>query len=145
MAPLNPVRSRLLVRFNRLQSLRSQSRKTSQGPPRTPLQSIASFIEKCRRRRISNRACQLSATEGVCSIKTKPFISQDKKGIADLLSLFDVGLLAELTDEDEFLGPMVRAILDNDVETFSKQRRWWTAASSLTINWQYHSSSGRHF
>ena len=133
MAPLNPVRSRLLVRFNRLQTLRSQSRMTSQGPPRTPLQSIASFIEKCQRRRISNRACQLSDTEGVCSIKTKPFISQDKKGIVGLPSLFDVGLMAELTDEDEFLGPMKRAILDNDVQTFSKQglyiAQFWPVAS----------------
>ena len=48
MAPINPTRSRPLLRFNRLQSLRSQAKRIRQGPPRTPLHSIASFIEKCR-------------------------------------------------------------------------------------------------
>ena len=105
-APVNPPRSRPLLRFNRIQSLRSQARRSRQGLPGTPLQSIASFNEKSRRRRISNRAHQLRASEGVCAIKKKPFVSQEKKEIVGLPSLFDVGLLVELTDEDEFLGPM---------------------------------------
>ena len=133
MAQFNPPRFRPLLRFNRIQSLRSQARRNLQGPPKTPLQSIASFIEKCRRRRISSRARQLHASEGVCAIKTEPFVSQDKKEIVGLLSLFDVGLLAELTDEDDFLGPMKKAILDNDVHSFSKQglyvAQFWPVAS----------------
>ena len=41
--------------------------------------------------------------------------------------------MAELTDEDEFLGPAKRAVLDNDVQSFSKQRvcisQFWPIAS----------------
>ena len=52
-----------------------------------------------------------------------------------LPSLFDVGLLAELTVEDEFLGPMKRAILDKDVQSFSKQGlyvvQFWPVASMV--------------
>ena len=42
----------------------------------------------------------------MCAIRTRPFVSQDKKEIVGLPSLFDVGLLAELTGDDEFVGPM---------------------------------------
>ena len=115
MAPVNPSRSRPLLRYNRLHVVSNQTRRNRQGPPRTPLQSLAGFLEKCRRRRLAIRARQQKKPLGVCAVKPKPFVSQDKKEIVGLPSLFDVGLLAELTDEDEFLGPMKRAILDNDV------------------------------
>ena len=50
-----------------------------------------------------------------------------------LPSLIDFGLLAELTDEDEFFGPMKRAILDSDIQSFSKQGLYialfWSVAS----------------
>ena len=88
---------------------------------------------RARQQRESNRARQQRKSQGVCAIKTKPFISQDKKEIVGLPSLFDVEQLAELTDEDEFLGPMKRAILDNDVRSFSKQEvyisQFWPIAS----------------
>ena len=121
MAPDNPSRSRPLLRYNRLQVANTRGPRNRQRPPRTPLQSLADFLEKCRRRRFVIRARQQQWPLGVCAVKPKRFVSQDKREIVGLPSLFDVGLLAELTDEDEFLGPMKRAILDNDVQSFSKQ------------------------
>ena len=41
MAPTNPPRSRPLLRYTRLQTVSNQARRNRQGPPRTPLQSIA--------------------------------------------------------------------------------------------------------
>ena len=87
MAPANPVRSRSLIRLNRLQSLRSQAKRIRSGPPRTPLWSVAIFIEKCRKRRLSNRVHLFRARERTWTIKTKPFVSQDKKEIVRLPSL----------------------------------------------------------
>ena len=64
-------------------------------------------------------------------MKTRPFVSQDKKEIVGLPSLFDI--VAGFTEEDEFLGPMKRAVLHNDVQTFSKQglyiAQFWPIAS----------------
>ena len=133
MAPDNPSRSRPLLRYNPLQVANTQGRRNRQGPPRIPLQSLADFLEKCRRRRLANRARQQQRPLRICAVKPKPFVSQDKREIVGLPSLFDVGLLAELTDEDEFFGPMKRAILDNDVQSFSKQgvyiSQFWPIAS----------------
>ena len=47
-ASASPVRSGPLVKPNRLRYLRSQARRNQSGPPRTLLQSIAIFKEKCR-------------------------------------------------------------------------------------------------
>ena len=124
-APDNPSRSRPLPRYNRLQVANTRGRRNRQGPPRTPLQSLAYFLEQCRRRRLAIRAPTATSQQqrplGVCAVKPKPLVSLDKREIVGLPSLFEVGLLAELTDEDDFLGPMKRAILDNDVQSFSKQ------------------------
>ena len=133
MASVNPPHSHPLLRYNLLQTVSNQARRNRQGPPRTPLQLLASFIEKCRRRRLAFRARQQQKSQGVCSILPKTFDSPDKKEIVGLPSLFEVGLLAELSDEDEFLGPMKRTILDNDVQSFSKQgvciSQFWPIAS----------------
>ena len=47
------------------------------------------------------RARQQQKSQGVCSVLPKTFDSPDKKEIVGLPSLFEVGLLAELTDEDK--------------------------------------------
>ena len=135
MAPMNPVRSRTLARLNRPRFFRNQAMRNCSGTLSTPLQSIAIFIKKCQQKQLSNRARQLRAKEGVCAIKARPFVSQDKKEIVGLPSHFDVGLMAELTDDDEFLGPMKQAIRDNDVQNFSKQglyiAQFWTVSSAV--------------
>ena len=50
----------------------------------------------------------------------KPLLSSSKKEIVGLLGLFDADLLAELTEEDRFLGPMKRAIKNKDIISFNK-------------------------
>ena len=129
MAPDNPSRSRPLLRHNPLQVANTRVRRNRQGPQRI----LVDFLEKCRCRRLAIRARQQQLPLGACAVKPKPFVSQDKRKIVGLVSLFDVGLLAELTYEDEFLGPMKRVILDNDVQSFSMQgvyiSQFWPIAS----------------
>ena len=72
MAPDNPSRSRLLLRYNRLQVANTRGRRNRQGPPRTPLQSLADLLEKCRRRRLVIRAHQQQRHLVVCAVKPKP-------------------------------------------------------------------------
>ena len=47
--------------------------------------------------------------------------------------LFDADLLAELTEEDRFLGPMKRAIINKDITSFNKlgsyMAQFWTKAA----------------
>ena len=50
----------------------------------------------------------------------KPILSKYKNEIVGLPGLFVADLLAELTDEDRFLGPMKRAIINKDVISFNK-------------------------
>ena len=58
----------------------------------------------------------------MCAITAKPFASQDKKEIVVLHSLFDVGLLTDLTNADVLTcSSDHEAILDSDAQTFSKQ------------------------
>ena len=75
MAPDNPSRSRPLLLYNGLQLANTRGRRNRQGPPRTPLQSLADFLEKCRRRRLAIRARQQQRPLGVCAVKIKPFVS----------------------------------------------------------------------
>ena len=49
----------------------------------------------------------------------KPFLSSSKKEIAGLPGLLDADLLAELSAEDRFLGPMKRAITNKDITSFN--------------------------
>ena len=50
----------------------------------------------------------------------KPILSKSKKDTVGLPGLFDADLLAELTEEDRFLGPMKLAIVNKVVFTFNK-------------------------
>ena len=50
----------------------------------------------------------------------KPILSKSKKEIVGLPGLFDADFLAELTEEDRFLGSMKRAIINKDVTSFNK-------------------------
>ena len=75
------------------------------------------------------RQCRLSkpgkvntaAKIGVLAVNgCKPILSSSKKEIVGLPGLFDADLLAELTEEDRFLGPMKRAIINKDITSFNK-------------------------
>ena len=75
------------------------------------------------------RRCRLSrpgkthtaAKVGVFAVNGgKPILSKSKKEIVGLPGLFDADLLAELREEDRFLGPMKRAIINKDVTNFNK-------------------------
>ena len=62
-----------------------------------------------------------AAKVGVFAINGgKPILSKSKKEIVGLPGLFNADLLAELTEEDRFLGPMKRAIINKDVNGFNK-------------------------
>ena len=50
----------------------------------------------------------------------KPLLSSSKKEIVGLPGLFDADLLAELAEEDRFLGPLKRAITNKDIVSFNK-------------------------
>ena len=50
----------------------------------------------------------------------QPILSKSKKDIVRLPGLFNADFLAELTEEDHFLGPMKRAIVNKGVTSFNK-------------------------
>ena len=54
----------------------------------------------------------------------KLLVRRDKRKFLGLPGLFDVDLLAELTGEDPFLGPMRKAIVKKDVQSFNKLRAY---------------------
>ena len=66
----------------------------------------------------------------------KPLLSSSKKEIVGLPGLFDADLLAELTEEDRFLGPMKRAIINKDITSFNKlgsyMAQFWPNAAVVT-------------
>ena len=80
------------------------------------------LLEAMRRCRLTRPGkANTAAKIGVFAvIGGKPILSKSKKGILGLPGLFDADLLAELTEEDHFLGPMKRAIVNKDVTTFNK-------------------------
>ena len=62
-----------------------------------------------------------AAKNGVFAVNGgKPILSKSKRDIVGLPGFFDAALLAELTEEDRFLGAMKRAIVNKDVTTFNK-------------------------
>ena len=63
----------------------------------------------------------------------KPLISASKNEVVGLPGLFDADLLTELTEEDRFLGPMKRLIINKDITSFNKlgayMAHFWTKAA----------------
>ena len=109
-APNNPTRSRPLIEFSRLEKVRRQARRTRDGPSRVPLQLITHFIKKCIKRYSLIKHAE--SDPGKRSSQEKAVFLRDRSEILGLPGLFDKGLLAE------FLGPMKRAIMDNDGQSF---------------------------
>ena len=63
----------------------------------------------------------MAAKIGVLAVNGgKPLLSSSKKEIVGLPGLFDADLLADLTAENRFLGPMKRATINQDITSFNK-------------------------
>ena len=70
---------------------------------------------------VNTRKNNMAAKIGVLAVNGgKPLLSSSKKEILGLPGLFDADLLAELTAEARFLGPMMRAIINKDITSFNK-------------------------
>ena len=88
----------------------------------TTRESLAKFLDKCRRRRLAKKARQQAVFQAGIHVINEhiPLVKRDKRKVVSLPGPFDLDLLAELTDEDQFLGPMRTAIIKKDVQLFNK-------------------------
>ena len=128
--PRPPVRSRQVGRISRRDQVRQRNRtreraaKTRFVAARTASRREGhnQLLEAMRKCRLSRQGRIHTADKvGVYAINGRnPIISKSKKKIVGLPGLFDADLLAELTEEDRFLGPMKRAINSKDVSSFNK-------------------------
>ena len=129
-SPRLQIRSRQLNRMSRLDQIRQRNRtreraaKTRFVATRTTTRKDGhtQLLEAMRRCRLSKPGkVNMAAKIGVLAvIGGKPLLSSTKKEIVGLPVLFDADLLAELTAEDRFLGPMKRAIINKDITSINK-------------------------
>ena len=129
-SPRPQLRSRQINRMSRIDQIRQRNRtreraaKTRFVATRTTTRkdSHSQLLEAMRRRRLSKPGQKNFAEKtGILAINgSKPLLSSSKKEIVGWPGLFDAELLAELTAEDRFLGPMKRAITNKDITSFNK-------------------------
>ena len=129
-SPRPPMRFRQLSRISRLDQIHQHNRtreraaKTRFVATRTTSRKDGhtQLLEAMRRCRLSKPGnANTAARIGVLAVNGgKPLLSTSKKEIVGLPGLFDADLLAELTEEDSFLGPMKRAIINKDITSFNK-------------------------
>ena len=84
----------------------------------------------------SQSCVQTSATMWVFAINhRKPLVNQSKQALVGLPGLFYADLLAELTEEDRFLDPMKKVIINKDVSSFNKlgayMAQFWSGCQQL--------------
>ena len=145
-SPRPPLRSRQMGRVNRIDQIR-QPNRTRERAAKTQfvaarissrIEGHAQLLEALRRCRLSKPAkAQATAKLGVLAVNGgKPSLFKSKKDIVGLPGLFDGDLLAELTEEDKFLGPMKCAIISKDVTSFNKlgsyMAQFWTKATVVS-------------
>ena len=129
-SPRPLMRSLQLGQISRLDQIRQHNRtrvraaKTRFVAARTisRKEGLGQLLEAMRRCRLSEPEKIHTATKiGVFAVNCgKPILSKSKKEIVGLSGLFDADLLAELTEEDRFLGSMKRAFINKDVTSFNK-------------------------
>ena len=129
-SPRPQLRSRQINRMSRIDQIRQRNRtreraaKTRFVATRTTTRkdSHSQLLEAMRRCRLSKPGRNNMAEKiGIIAVNGgKPLLSSSKKEIVFLPGLFDADLLAELTAEDRFLGPMKRAITNKDITSFNK-------------------------
>ena len=129
-SPRPSVRSRQVGQISCLDQVRQRNRtrecaaKTRFVAARTASRreghnQLLEAMKKCRSSRPG--IIHIADKVGVYAINGgKPIVSKSKKEIVGLPGLFDADLLAELTEEDRFLGPMKRAINSKNVSSFNK-------------------------
>ena len=142
-SPRPQIRSRQLTRLSRLDQIRQRNR-TRERAAKTRFVATRTATRKDGHSQLlkAMRRCQLSkpgrnnlaAKIGVLAVNEgKPLLSSSKKEIVGLPGLFDADLLAELTAEDRFLGPMKRAIINKDITSFNKlgayMAQFWPTAA----------------
>ena len=141
--PRTPLRSRQLGRVSRIDQLRKHNRireraaKTRFVAARTNTRKAghAQLLEALRIYRLSKPAeGQAIAKLGVLDINGgKPLLSKTRKDIVGFPGLFDADHQTELTEDDRFLGPMKRAIINRNVTSFNKlgsyMAQFWTKAA----------------
>ena len=139
------MRSRQLGRISPLDQIRQHNRpreraaKTRFVAARTISRKEGhnQLLEAMRRCRLSKPGkIHTAAKIGVFAVNGgKPILLKSKKDIVGLPGLFDADLLAELTEEDRFLGPMKRAIINKDVTSFNKlgayMAQFWPKAAVI--------------
>ena len=141
-SPRPNIRSCQLTRLSRLDQIRQHNRtreraaKTRFVATRTVTRKDghSQLLEAMRRCRLSKPGRKnMAAKIGVLAMKGVNLSSSSKKGIVGLPGLFDADLLAELTAEDCFLGPMKRAIVNKDITSFNKlgayMAQFWPTAA----------------
>ena len=129
-SPRPLIRSRQLNRISQLDEIRQRNgtreraAKTRYAATRTTVRKDGhtQLLEAMRRCRLTKPGkVNTVAKIGVLVVNGgKPLLSSSKKEIVGLPGLFDADLLAELTEEDRFLGPMKRAIINKDIISFNK-------------------------
>ena len=129
-SPRPTVRSRQVGRISRLDQVRQHNRTRERAEKTRFVAAVtvsrkeghSQLLEAMRRCRLSRPGKIHSAAKvGVFAVNGgKPILSKSTKEIVGLPGLFDADLLAELTEEDRFLGPMKPAIINKDVTSFNK-------------------------
>ena len=142
-SPRPHIRSRQLTHLSRLDQNRQRNRTRERAAKTrfvatriaTRKDGHAQLLEAMRRCRLSKPGRNnMAAKIGVLAVNGgKPLLSSSKKEIVGLPGLFHVDLLAELTAEDRFLGPMKRAIINKDTTSFNKlgayMAQFWPTAA----------------
>ena len=82
----------------------------------------AQFLGKCRRQRLVKKCREHAVAQvRIHAINgQKPLVTREKRKVVGFPGLFDVDLLAELSEEDQFLGPMRTAIINRDVQSLTE-------------------------
>ena len=142
-SPRPHIRSRQLTRLSGLDQIRQRNgtreraAKTRFVATRTDTRKDghSKLLEAMRRCRLSKSGKNnMAAKIGVLAVNGgKHLLSSSKKEIVGLPGLFDADMLAELTTEDCFLGPMKRAIINKDITSFNKlgayMAQFWPTAA----------------
>ena len=129
-SPRPTMRSRQVGRISHLNQVRQHNWKQERAA-KTRFVAAKTISRKEGHSQLleAMRWCRLSrpgkihtaAKVGVFAVNGgKHILLKSKKDIVGLPGLFDADLLAELTEEDRFLGPMKPAIINKDVTSFNK-------------------------
>ena len=133
------LRCRAFARGNRIDLIRVKTRQLDSRDRFVAArvadrkEALVKLIEGLNRKCLTKRArIQATAKVGVFAIfNKKPLVNRCKQTLAELPGLFDANLLAEMLDEERFLGPMKKTIIKKVVSSFNKMAQVWSKAAVL--------------